>query len=254
MIQGIKVALPGLDATTAPDYQLLFSSQWPNIKIFNTVIVSIQSVATLDNNNNIIYQHGLGFPPAVVPFTMNNQAEIGTGTIGEATGVLSVDDQNVYLVSATPPSSMGLLIFYIDITQPFTAPIVNTGGSQPIATNATLKYGIRIAKANKTVSDPDVRNFVLRSDCRSPMVHAVVQGIIGAGQQFVYQYDLLYNPIFFAYIQVPNTNQYAFANSYSAIGTVGSSITVGGIAGLAVSIVILQDPFIITDNVQSISV
>lgn len=103
---GVKLALPGSDVATAADYQLLFNSSWPNIKIAANPTVQIVSEAALSANNFIIYNHNLGFIPPVIPYSgFPTTAEIGELNVGEGGAVVSVDNQNVYFVTVSPPSS-----------------------------------------------------------------------------------------------------------------------------------------------------
>lgn len=256
---GIRVALPGTDVSTAPDYNLVFSSDWPNLKIGANPTVGLSTATSTDQ---VIYTHNLGFIPAFIPFIgFPNTAELtvplDVNNLGQ---FVTADANNIYFIGDTPPVNMGLLIFVIDITQPFTAPVINTGSSGPAVNSSNVQYGIRVAKAGRDISDLDVRHFILRSDCRSPMVHAVATGMIQQTVGFSYTHDLSYNPIFFAYQQVSASNtQWALVTSQNfGLQTQGNTITLD--AGTAVttnlpaSIVILQDPFIISDNEITVSV
>lgn len=258
---GIRVALPGTDVSTAPDYNLVFSSDWPNLKIIDNPMISMP---TTPAGNIIIYTHNLGFIPAFIPFIgLPNTAEltIPLDSINNLAQNILVDTENIYFTGETPPANLGLLIFAIDITQPFIAPIINTGSSGPAVNNSNVQYGIRVAKAGYDVANPDVRKFILRSDCRSPMVHAVAPGQVQSPGGYSYTHDLPYNPIFFAYQQnTQGSQQWCLVTSNIAnIKTQGSTIILdNGIGSVGVpfsaSIVILQDPFIISDNIINVSV
>lgn len=262
MSDGIRVALPGVDVNTAPDYNLVFSSEWPNLKIAANPTVPLPSSSS---NDVVIYTHNLGFVPAAIPFIgLPNTAELSIplDSLNLSQYILA-DTQNIYFFGNTPPpTDLGLLIFAIDITKPFTAPIINAGYSQTAVNNSNVQYGIRVAKVGYDCSNPDVRKFILRSDCRSPMVHAVAPGPVEPVTGFSYTHDLPYNPIFFSFIQ-QNTSSNRYVSIVSSGGSIanmqvaGNTITVAkgeNVSGLNASIVVLQDPFIISDNIITVSV
>lgn len=258
---GVKLSLPGNDIETADDTQLLFNSEWPNIKIFKNI--HVQGTFSTTPQNIIIYNHGLGFVPAVIPYNL--------GLTGQRTDVaeiiatnINTDNQNIYFAfqgsGSTLTLDIRLSILYLDIEQAFTAPVVQTGPSA--AAKPDPNFGFKISKNNKDIGSTDMRDFILHSSARSPMVHAVVPGVIpgqppGSGN-FSYTHDLPYNPMFFAYVNQPaiglGTGAYFLQNGFFDVQTTGSTITlVNNLNGAPVSIVILKDPFQITDNVINVS-
>lgn len=252
---GIKVSLPGNDVNTADDTQLLFSSSWPSIKIFKNIQV-VQTIPPTPTGTTKLYSHGLGFVPAVIPYggiggsnTTGNAAEISRQNI-------ITDSSNIYLQpgnSVTINLNIRLSILYLDITTPFTAPITQVGPSNAVKPDAN--FGIKISKDGKDVKSHDLRDFILHSSARSPMVHAVVPGVIPASGRFTYTHDLPYNPIFFAYIQVFGVpGEYLLLNGFAGLQANGQTITIVGPVGSACSVVILKDPFQITDNIIGVSV
>lgn len=262
---GVKVALPGVDTATASDAQLLFSSSWPNIKIFKNLPFLNITIDSTGNANNFaqLYNHGLSFVPAVIPYgkaffsTSSDTADINRQNI-------LADNQNLYVLTqgAGPVSfSSRVSILYLDIETPFTAPITNNGDNN--VARADTNFGIKLSKVGKDIKSNDMRDFILHSSTRSPMIHAVVPGQIPASQSgfntFSYTHDLSYNPIFFAFIQEPgigtlsSTTPYVLLNGYAGLSTVGNTISITGPSISKVSIIILKDPFNITDNIINVS-
>lgn len=248
---GIKVTLPGVGVDTASDAQLLFNSSWPSLKIFKNIHVT-QIIPANRTMPTQIYNHGLGFVPAVVPYggvggsnTSNNIAEISRQNIG-------ADPSNLYVLQGnTQPINLDirLSILYLDITVPFTAPVINNGPSSAAVPDPD--FGFKLSKNNRDVDSHDLRDFIIHTGARSPMIHAVVPGVITGGS-FSYTHDLPYDPMFFAFTQ--SQGLYVLLNGFSGLTTIGSTISISGLNGTPVSIVILKDPFQITDNIINVSV
>lgn len=249
---GIKLSLPGSEVETAADTQLLFNSSWPSLKIFKNIEVT-QTIPALPTTNTLLYNHGLNFVPAVIPYGGAGGSTSSGGVAEISRQNVGADTNNLYLLKGgnSQPINLDirLSILYLDITVPFTAPVIDTGPSA--AARPSPDFGFKISKDGKDVSSTDLRDFILHTSARSPMVHAVVPGTIDTSGTFTYTHDLPYNPIFFAFIQ--QTGLYVLLNGFSGLTTVGQTITIKGVAGTPCSIVILKDPFQITDNIINIS-
>jgi len=66
-------------------------------------------------------------------------------------------------------------IFGIDLETDFTAPILSSGTDTDTPTGST-NFGIKVTKPGKDVSSTDLRDFVIHSGTRSPLVHLVKNG------------------------------------------------------------------------------
>lgn len=252
MDYGIKISLPGVNIETASDTQLLFSSSWPSIKIFKNV--HIQQVIPAHSTGAIkLYSHNLGFVPAVIPYGGIAGTNTSNGVADISRQNTSADTSNVYILVSnnTLPINLDIRIsiLYLDITTPFKAPTINTGASGISTPDSDL--GFKLSKDNKDIKSTDLRDFLIHSSARSPMIHAVVPGTIPASGTFSYTHDLPYNPIFFAFFQTSNT--YVLINGYAGLSTSGSTISITAATGSLVSIVILKDPFQITDSLINVS-
>lgn len=254
---GIKVTLPGNDVATASDAQLLFSSSWPNLKVFTSL--QFQQTIPANSPTIVLYNHALGFVPAFIPYGGLGGSNNANGVAEISRQSLFVDNQNIYFLGGNPhPITLDIYatLFYLNIEQAFTAPVVNTGSS--ISGTPDKDFGIKLSKANKDISSKDMRDFLLHSSARSPMVHAVVPGVIpgsGAGvATFSYTHDLSYNPMFFAYVSTSaGVSSYFLINGVSGLNTTGNTITIKTTIGSLLSIIILKDPFTIVDNVINVS-
>ncbi len=245
--QGIKLSLPGVDVKDAADYQLIFNSSWPTVKLFkNLRITQINDFST----TNKLYKHGLGYVPAVIPFGGAGGVNTDDTTAEISRQNIFVDNQYLYIAgggSVVRTLTEGLMILDIDIEKPYKAPIIKEGSSSNIGTSKN--YGIKLTQEGKSISSNDLRDYIIHSSARTPLLHAVVPGTL-SGTTFSYSHDLAYSPIFFPFFQNSSTNgKYVLLNGYTGLSTSGNTITIRGVAGNKVSLVILKDPFTIDDNI-----
>lgn len=259
---GIKVSLPGQDVKTAPDSQQLFNSGWPTLPIYKNIFVPAHDTQASSNGYFQVYHHGLGFVPAVLPY-----GNTGTGGYQASASInrqnIAFDNENIYLIPSKPgtgTTDMGLMIFNLDIEKPYQAPNVNAALSSSIG--RSKDFGIKATKENADITSTDLRDFVIHSSTRSPLIHAVVPGQLPAAPlpantTFSYSYNLPYNPMFFAYMQDPTLSAYTLVNGYAGLATQGNTISITGSLVNAgqprVSIVLLKDPFYIDDNIINLS-
>ncbi len=254
----IKLAQQGYDVRTCGDENLIYSSEWPLFKIYKQDSATVKDVT----QTTTVATHDLGFPPVFWYFsnaTINKWLGTGTmtnerraeffGPIGSAASIKINDSKLVYESGGFATGNLNLYyyIFGLDLTKQYTAPIIRVGAQPGEQGNRVFK----IAKEGKSVSSDDLRDFVIHSRARSPMVHSVnPSGTIV--KTFIVTHDLGYNPMFFGYTK--GTDGY-----YTLIptGTGGSSnftstdktVTFNDTGGKEITIVILKDPFIIDQSV-----
>lgn len=261
MAEGIKIAIQGVDARTAPDYQLLFNSDWPTLKVVKNAELVASIAANSPSGLVPLYNHGLGYPPAFLPYSLSSGAQLPAANIG-------CDAQSIYFLNPgnTAPAlvDIGILIFALDLTTNYTAPNIQTGGVSNA--HSPRNFGVKIAKSGFDAnSNTDLRDFAVHSASRGPLVHAVSTGgiLVPTGQQlggqningFSYTHNLPYSPIFFAYLNSFGTKSvWTLVNGFTGTTAVGNTITVTdlGTASLG-SIVTLKDPFNIDDNIINVN-
>lgn len=254
---GIKVSQPGKDVQDSGDMDMLFSSAWPTPKIlFNGRIR-----ANIGFSPTIIVTHNLGYVPMFLPYVTKNGRN--TSIFRE---ILSADDKYIYYNApggpgTSGPIDIGLYIFDINIEVPYKAPEIDVGSSS--STGIDTDFGIKMTKKNKDISSSTLKDFILHSSTRSPLIHEVVAAslpdkALPASTTYTHTHSLPYSPMFLAYIQVLSTDgalRYNFANNFAGVVASGSTIALTGdlyTAGIPkVSIVILKDPFIL-DTVEVI--
>lgn len=196
--------------------------------------------------------HNLPFIPAFV-------------TYGKTSGLLNMPRQNIFVdktyIYWSHPGNGGILddtfiiVFNVDIETSFLAPKVNLSTSSDAGSKSDV--GIRFTKPTKDISSNDLRDYILHSSARSPMLHAVVPFTADSSGKFSYTHDLPYNPIFFALAQTAlsgNGTPYVLLNNFASLTTSGKTISVRSLlAGAKGSFIILKDPFDIDNNLITVN-
>lgn len=256
---GIKVSLLGYDAKTAADHNLGFSSSWPLLKLHMSGTTSITDLAT----EQLIVDHGLGYPPIFIYGSINSLNSVPVSASGDYAELFemptqfSISDTSLYydgFYSGSQPVEIFYRIYRYDLTTNFTAPSSATSGSNQ--TDVNNDYTIRVSKEGKSVDSTDLRDFAIHSDTRSPMIHQSVYGDLVpttdsiAGYEVKATHNLRYKPFFLSYYIDPTTQRWkrvptgtggaigAFVNDTSVkIGFASSSY------GNAGSVIVFKDPF-----------
>lgn len=255
----IKLAQPGYDVKTAGDENLIYSSKWPLLEIYQ------QNTATFDvTQTSILARHDLQFPPVFWYFAntpesaWQNSGVVGTarrseffGPIGD--GSLGIDASQLTYTANTVPGTSGnaqlyFYIFALDLTKQYTAPVIKVGA---VSGGSDSNFVFKIAKPNKDIKSHDLSDFVLHSKARSPLIHSVNPSP-GTVKQFIVNHALGYTPMFFGYLK--SGGKYTLLPT----GQGGSSnfladeqnITFNDNGGKELTIVILKDPFMVEYSIR----
>lgn len=263
MARVIKLAQKGYDVKTAGDENLIYSSEWPLLPIYKQGSFMIGDVTQQTN----IFTHNLGFVPMFWFFTnatidawvnsgslvKDNRSEFFGGTGGGNIGINETNLQFVPQAGATGSLTIYYYIFLVDITKPFQSPIKKIGAVAGGSGGRVFK----LAKPSKSVRSTNLDDFVIHSDCRSPLLHSVTPG----QGSLIVPHNLGYSPMFFAYVQNYSNREpgyYELIASGSGgtdvlksdTNTVSYSVTSGT---KPISIVVLKDPFL-TDYTRSVTI
>lgn len=257
MANGMKFSQAGIDVTKAADHELHFSSDWPTLHVMKGGYVA-KSVA----DGDIFYQHNLGFIPAFIPYVYS----ASTGLYSIFRAIMAANENNIYYYAPGGGGSgagrlqLGLFIFNVDITNNYKAPQVNPS----LATAAIVPQsaGMRIANDGSNLKSKDMQNYKVDTDARTPLIHAVSYGVgdaIGSTsvlRNYSYTHDLPYNPMFLPYIEHPtHPGQYMSIANFAGVTTAGQTITIHDLAvSQRASIVILKDPFDVSENTLDITI
>ena len=263
---GIKVSQPGKDAQDSGDKDLLFSSSWPNLKVlFNgRITATTREIVDPGVSSGVVLKHNLGYVPFFIPYIPND-----TTGFSIFRQFLSVDKKNIYISAGSGSAAqlsfdVALMVFELDIEKNLKAPNIDTGTSSTSRGNGDI--GIRMSKSGKDISSKDLRDYIIHSRTRSPMVHEVVNGPVNDGSNFTYTHDLPYNPFFFSFIECNGITlgpdgAYGMNNGFAGLEAIGNTISITNhpSKNLAypnprTSFVILKDPFTLDDSMNKVVV
>lgn len=261
--EGIKLAQPGKDVSTARDSEMIFNSSWPTLKLIANIRVQA-IIPPHPPNPTVLFRHNLGYVPAFLSYLM---APNFGGFAVQPTPQMSLppvaaDEENIYWTLNTNSISnfpdLGILVFAVPILTDYTAPDIKLGSSS--GSSPDPDFGLKISKPGADISSSDLRDFAIHSATRGPLLHAVRHGptnnpdtTLNFARTFSYLHDLPYQPIFMTYLSsLQGGSPYTLVNAYSGVSS-GNKITVLGGSGQIASIVVLKDPFNIDDNIINVS-
>jgi hypothetical protein len=186
---GLKVALPGYDAQTAPDYDLSFSSNWPMLQVVKTFNYTVTSadVTTADpafggyDVATVTLYHNLGYyafadvwqysPDSrftnVVAERLNSrygyQMYFGKNSIKVPVATTGLGG-SVILPAGTV---LSVKVYTFDFTQAFSYAAV----LPPVGTSAYDPHvGIKIVRPGRDITSRDLRNFIFHSKGSAPQI------------------------------------------------------------------------------------
>jgi len=262
---GVRLSQLGYDALDTDDRNLIYSSSWPLLKLHMSGTATIADTSVEQK----IIDHNLGYPPVFVWGSINNGNSIVTGASGDYAEMFgpptlfSVNSTSLYYDGFYGGVSTQIFyrIYRYDLTTNFTATDNFTGSS--IQNSLQSDYTFRISKDGKSINSTDMRDFVIHSDARSPMVHMSVSGNLVpttdgvAGYEVKATHNLNYVPFFLCYYIDPTTGRYvrtptgtggatgAFvSNKTVKFGAAASSYANGA------SVIVFKDPFDLTLTAQ----
>ena len=260
MTFGMKASQLGYNVNTAADYQLLYSSEWPLLKI------EAQGTATITDSgaDQVIYTHNLGYCPMfwIYDISGSNSGLVGNFTMQFNTSQFGANTTELKYFNNFATSGVHYIryvIFRLDLDTAFTAQNINLSpGSQTLIDN----YGIKVAGPGKSITSTDYRDYTVHSDTRSPMVHSVLaqnistpdSTIFPGGYSATWTHTLGYKPMYFVYIKstsyIPGIGYYTGmlgdGSGNQFLDFVGTSIRVSSFAtGDRASIVILKDQLLL---------
>lgn len=266
---GIKVSQLGKSVENSKDYELLFSSSWPTLKIAFQGSFTIPDQAV----DTIMFEHNLGYYPAFSLYYADDGFGVYASNYAGSERRIGINKTHLKFFTDTyrsGPLTIYYYIYLIDVELNFTAPKLDANS----ASSYYIKdYGFKIAKEGKDINSTDLRDYVIHSGTLTPTIHSVTTGntlVIGEYSntgEIVVKHDLGYVPYYYAFykyidydsIYIPGIdrqNNYYFQvggghQTYPAIFiTDVNSITVTLPAPTGVnsinslgSIIVFKDPF-----------
>lgn len=273
MSKVVKLAQPGYDVKTAKDENLIYNSNWPLLKIFKSGKFKTNNTKA---RTEIILNHNLGFTPMVMYFSNWDIRGWDGGSNGLTSSArsefqgqlpganIAVDANNLYYFSYGTISSASVEIEYyiyaLDITTNYTAPITKLGTQTAAGKGGKV---FKIAKPNEDISSTHLKDYVIHSNARSPLIHSVTAGPIAqdssvlSGRQTTTYHKLGYLPMFFVYKSSPLVGypdayiqQFGTLNAFVGVTADTQKVAWKDTGAFPLSIIILKDPFLIDYTVR----
>lgn len=187
---GIKIALPGYDARTAPDYDLSFSSNWPMLQVVKTFnhTVTAEEVSTYDpafgdlNISTVTLTHNLGYYAFADVWVYSEDSNFG-GIVAERLNSrsnytlyfgkntikvpLAQGEYEIYLPAGT---AIAVKIYSFDFTQPFSY-LAILPPTHPSAYDPHV--GLKVVREGRNITSKDLRDFTLHSKGCAPQILTV---------------------------------------------------------------------------------
>lgn len=266
----VKLAQPGYDALSAGDQNLIYSSLWPLLKIYKS---GTFTTSDMSKSFQVIATHDLPYVPffifysncdirawdaATTPLGSANRSEFMGPTPGANIGMDTKGNLILDLFNGPnfPGSTIEIeyYIYALDITTNYQAPIVNSGSAQA-GLNGDVVF--KLAKDGKDTNSSELRDYVIHSDARSPLVHSVTAGVLSAdasvpsGFSLTANHGLGYLPMFFGF-KASDFDGYGsplyyplYTGNFALLGFNADEQKVQyfDFSAKTVSMVVLKDPF-----------
>jgi hypothetical protein len=235
MSASLKVAAPGWNSVTAPDWALVFNSEWPSLQIaFETTVTISGSLTSVT--------HNLGYVPLTMAWLTYNNTSYGRMQVD-----LDVTTTQVTNLPGAPSGGLlRIVCFNIDISQEAHYPLP-TGAAAKFPPD--LRTGIKIVKTGRGINSPKLNDFILNSQAQSPAVLDICteKGSYYKGGNIVYPLKTPYIPWFLG--ATASNGTYLYANE-SLFSYQASANTLTFDVGTAGSLMVMRDPLFYPNTVR----
>jgi hypothetical protein len=197
---GIKVAQEGFSADSAADYQLLFTSEWPLLKIEKQ-----GSITIADKTQDVtIATHDLGYAPMFLVYAASGVNADGTQARLLTGPPILVNDSELkwfgnYYSQAAGSITLYYYIFRYPLTQNFTSDIISQSASSP---DSGGDQGLKMVQLGKDTRSADLRDYVVHTNARNLQLHKTIsKSETGIGWSDTLIHGLDYEPFFLFYFK-----------------------------------------------------
>jgi len=249
----IRVSVEGQDVREVPDWQALFSSEYPLLKI------AYQGDFVCDTSTlspQTIVAHGLGYAPMFFIWVNWEDYSGDPGYAGitamatsGANTLFRMDNTHLWFEAlSTAPGGLRIryMVFHQDLDEQYDFSNIATA-TKPYG-NLTA-YGIKATPVGFDASEEsDMRNFSIHTATRSMPIHMIRQ-YQSTGSPYVFSHGLGYPP-FTVHWQKFDANPYwqlfgSAAGDSFLVTTDSTNVThdPGGIGGLKNTILVYKDPY-----------
>lgn len=190
---GLYVSKPGQSLDPSSDASILFSSDYPTLKIF------LEGTTRVFGTGTFQIPHGLNYAPAFLAITTVSNSYFDSSDITITRFVGNVDDTNFY---CSYNSAIGTTIrYYIFDTRLEEFATYQSGANFLDSPMESDNYGISITKEGYKVGNPDMRNYILNSSCMNMILYKkhYISSISGSSYNLSLAHNLGYVPFFLLY-------------------------------------------------------
>jgi hypothetical protein len=253
MPPSVKVAQPGWNVTTAPDWALMFSSEWPSLQIAFEKTITI----TAGNAVNFTIYHNLNYVSLASAWISTPSTNYGRVANLEMTTVFCA---GFALGTYAEDVTVTLRCYNIDVTKEVAYSLPQSASSKQTPDYTT---GIKIVKENPTrqISSTNMNDFILNSQCQSPAVLNVATqsgsyysatGGVGGQPAIIYPLQTNYIPWVQGVVGLDGNTSYQYYNASDLIYNEGGNeliLNFGEVSSYA-SLIVLRDPLFYPNTVR----
>lgn len=229
MKYGVEASLKTIDVKTANDYQKIFSSEWPFLKIHSKGKVTVD----INGSSEIVVEtHNLGYVPVFLVWIQS-----ADGTEVEMSGPwLTMDDTKLVFQQADYGGSYEITLFYYifrhDLMETFHAPFISEN-TKKSSNSALSDIGIKMTVKGKDVKSKDPRDFVIHSSFKTLPIHMQGHGSQNVGAfpsslDVTIYHNVGYAPLTFFFLKAPGATKWqavqTFIGGYVTMDSVKSRL------------------------------
>lgn len=241
-MSNFKIARLGYNVNTAPDWALLFNSDWPSLTIaFETTITGPASSQTI--------VHNLGFPPLSICYISKNNLAYGRSQAGNVTS------KTITVPGASSGEVVVVRCYNIDISKEATYPLP---ASAAVRLPYNSSYGAKIAKKGRSIASHNLNDFILHTRSQSPAVlHVATEKGPYYSTTATDSHNAIVVPVTTSYIPwavgaVENPSGTYTHFSINGLKFINKSLVFDLGTNLGGSLIVLRDPLIYPNAVEVI--
>jgi len=253
----LRIARPGFDTRTAPDWALVFSSEWPSLQIAFEQTVTVPAGDSI----SFLVNHNLNFYPLTSVWWSINGLNLGRVSEYQISNSFI---SNLDFRTLSQDLTYTVRCYNVDISQEASYPLPTSAAAK---TSPDLTTGIKIVKKGRSINSPNLNDFILNSQTQSP---AVLQVATQSGPYFnatggvnhnaggtaiIYPLQTSYIPWVLGAVTSGSYKSPAIYNIFSPTdlnfnASTNSVILNFGAIGDGASLIILRDPLFYPNTVR----
>ena len=207
-LYGAAVSLDGYDVKNAADFEKVFDSNFPNLKIHSQGSFTTSSSIS----SQTIKTHNLGYPPFFLVYVIDlNGSYLASSGFSQYFRINGTD--LIYDGGFGGSIKIYYYIFFEDMELTILPTSVETN---PTTAGGSSGYGFKISKAGHDVKTASGKDLIMSSEYRTPIVHQASSATYSGASDVTINHGLGYYPMFFVYLKdVFSDGRYQILNNSS---------------------------------------